>query len=541
MYMSRFPKVVLVVVIFLILLGRPIGAQGPASKNTDTTQVALGTAFTYQGHLTQNGTSVNGMCDSRFRLFDSATAGDQVGPTQTFNNVSVTNGLFTVQLDFGDGAFDGEKRWLAVEVRCPAGSGSFMALSPRQELTPTPYALFAADGGAAGGDGFWSLTGNAGTDPATHFLGTTDDQPLVLKTNGTEQMRITQSGVIVQSSDRQFGMLITGGSNDGIDIGPVDEDGVDITTAGTAGTGGDGIHIGSAGSPSTTSASAVSNGFEVEGAEGHGMFVGHADEDGVRVNSANVAGINVRSADVVGVRGRSSTGIGVNGISSSGVGILGEALAADGDTEGVLARVNSPAGEGLQAENNSDNSNANIIAGCSASNCTEVEFLVKRNGDVLADGSFTGPADFAEMMSVVGEKEQYAPGDVLVIGPQGQLTQATAPYATNLAGVYSTKPGFVGDTEITEKGVEVYERGEAGQTRIPVALMGIVPVKVTTENGAIQPGDLLTTSNTPGHAMKASPVVINDIELYLPGAILGKALERLEKGTGVIEVLVTLR
>jgi hypothetical protein len=75
---------------------------------------------------------------------------------------------------------------------------------------------------------------------------------------------------------------------------------------------------------------------------------------------------------------------------------------------------------------------------------------------------------------------------------------------------------------------------------VPVAVVGIVPTKVTAENGAIRAGDLLTTAGTPGHAMRASAVTVHGIALYPTGAILGKALEGLEAGAGVIRVLVTL-
>jgi hypothetical protein len=109
-----------------------------------------------------------------------------------------------------------------------------------------------------------------------------------------------------------------------------------------------------------------------------------------------------------------------------------------------------------------------------------------------------------------------------------------------LAGVYSTKPGFLGDTEIAAHGIEYYDLPDT-QQRIAVALIGIVPVKVTDENGSIQPGDLLTTSSTPGHAMKAVPVMINGVAIYPTGTILGKALESWKQGTGVIKVLITLR
>ena len=76
---------------------------------------------------------------------------------------------------------------------------------------------------------------------------------------------------------------------------------------------------------------------------------------------------------------------------------------------------------------------------------------------------------------------------------------------------------------------------------VPVALVGIVPCKVSAENGPIQSGDLLTTSSLPGHAMKAMPILINGVEIYIPGTIIGKAMESLDSGTGVINVLVTLQ
>jgi hypothetical protein len=102
----------------------------------------LGTGFTYQGQLAQSGSPVNSTCDFQFGLWDAATGGTQIGTTQTKTNVSVTSGLFTIpDLDFGSGAFTGDARWLAISVRCPAGSGSYTALAPRQALTAAPYAL----------------------------------------------------------------------------------------------------------------------------------------------------------------------------------------------------------------------------------------------------------------------------------------------------------------------------------------------------------------------------------------------------------------
>jgi hypothetical protein len=110
---------------------------------------ALGTAFTYQGQLEQSGTPTNGTCDFQFSLFDALSGGNQVGATLTVTPVSVTDGLFTVQLDFGGSAFDGNNRWLQIAVRCPTGSGNYTTLAPRQPLTAAPYALYAPSAGAA--------------------------------------------------------------------------------------------------------------------------------------------------------------------------------------------------------------------------------------------------------------------------------------------------------------------------------------------------------------------------------------------------------
>jgi hypothetical protein len=75
----------------------------------------------------------------------------------------------------------------------------------------------------------------------------------------------------------------------------------------------------------------------------------------------------------------------------------------------------------------------------------------------------------------------------------------------------------------------------------PLAVIGVVPVKVSAENGAIRPGDLLTTSATPGHAMKAKPILVNGETIYPSGVILGKALGSLAHGTGMIQVLIMLQ
>jgi len=101
----------------------------------------LGTAFTYQGELTQSGTPLNATADFQFTLWDALGGGTQIGVLATADNVTLTDGRFTVPIDFGANAFNGDARWLEIAVRSPAGSGGFQTLTPRQPLTVAPYAL----------------------------------------------------------------------------------------------------------------------------------------------------------------------------------------------------------------------------------------------------------------------------------------------------------------------------------------------------------------------------------------------------------------
>ncbi len=147
----------------------------------------------------------------------------------------------------------------------------------------------------------------------------------------------------------------------------------------------------------------------------------------------------------------------------------------------------------------------------------------------------SGGGDFAELLPTTQGLE---PGDVVVIGPEGKLTRSSKANQTNVAGVYSTAPAFLGGMAPDAEAEDAASAGANG--RSPIAIVGVVPVKVSAENGAIRPGDLLTASNTPGHAMKADPVDVGGVPIYRPGTIIGKALEPLDEGTGVIRVLITL-
>jgi hypothetical protein len=137
--------------------------------------------------------------------------------------------------------------------------------------------------------------------------------------------------------------------------------------------------------------------------------------------------------------------------------------------------------------------------------------------------------DYAESVDVTGGRTSYEPGDLLVIDPgaPGKFLKSNQAYSTLVAGIYSTKPGTLGRRETTYAKINT--------TEVPMAMMGIVPTKVTAENGAIKIGDLLVASSTMGRAMKGTD------RSLLTRAVIGKALGSLDSGTGVIEVLVTLQ
>ncbi|GAI45960.1 unnamed protein product, partial [marine sediment metagenome] len=114
--------------------------------------VPMGTAFTYQGRLIDANSPADGLYDFWFILFDEPNGG---GFPLSFdvNDLDVIDGYFTVELDFGSGIFDGDARWLETAVR-PGDStdpNAFVTLSPRTELTPTPYAIYAQEAAYAQG------------------------------------------------------------------------------------------------------------------------------------------------------------------------------------------------------------------------------------------------------------------------------------------------------------------------------------------------------------------------------------------------------
>lgn len=494
----------------LLISAASAGAQ-PSIAAPNAPATAVGSGFTYQGQLKRNGSAVTDTCDIQFVLYDAASGGSALG-TQDRSGVSVSNGLFTVSLDFGANAFTGQARWLEIAVKC-AGDSALTTLMPRQALTAMPYALSLMPSA--------TITGLLNLGNAS--FGSTTRQMLNLWG--------TQYGIGIQSYTQYYR----------VDLG-----------AGYAWYQG-GSHNDNSGNPGPGGKALMTlDGFGVLSVTNR--IMGHTSQAGSQ------AVLGVAQSNATGIYGQANTGVGVIGESNTNHGVFGTAtmsntygvyglnsgsgygVGGDGPFGGVYGRTANSSGGGVYGYNNGPfgNSAAGVVgfglnsAGIVAisyygnpivaygSNLNDRKFVVDQNGNVTADGTYSSPAaDFAEMLPATDRLE---PGDVLVIDSTGKLTRSTRAYQSSVVGVYSTKPAFVGGQA----------SGASAQRQVPLAVVGIVPVKVTAENGAIHPGDLLVASSLPGHAMRAGdhPAV---------GTVIGKALGSLDKGAGVIQIVVMLQ
>jgi len=169
---------------------------------------------------------------------------------------------------------------------------------------------------------------------------------------------------------------------------------------------------------------------------------------------------------------------------------------------------------------------------------TPAVFRVDGQGNVYADRAYygqsfeTSSADVAEWVPV---SESVEPGDVLELDPDNPryYRKARGPCSDLIAGVVSTEPGFVLGSRTADSELPTDGSGPETEDSALLALIGVVPVKVTDEGGLIQPGDLLVTSSTPGHAMRW------DHDYGSPCNLVGKALESLTEESGIILALLT--
>ncbi|MHC5023830.1 MAG: tail fiber domain-containing protein [Planctomycetota bacterium] len=151
-----------------VMAGGLLASPAPA-------QIGQGTAFTYQGSLTIGGEPAVGPFNMQFSAWDDAVGGNLVGGPVIITGVPVQDGLFMATIDFGPGVFDGDARWLQIEVQ-PAVGGPFILLDPRQRLTPSPSAIHAESAAAATTGSFRIVSPSAlvGPGSATLLFGPTD-------------------------------------------------------------------------------------------------------------------------------------------------------------------------------------------------------------------------------------------------------------------------------------------------------------------------------------------------------------------------------
>lgn len=248
-------------------------------------------------------------------------------------------------------------------------------------------------------------------------------------------------------------------------------------------------------------------------------------------------GVTGDSNTFPGMRGTSVSGRGVEGWSTSGEGVwatsaTGTAIVGTTEGPGIGVIGISTSGDAVSGQSASGvgvRGRGGLLAGL-------FEGAVKITGELYVEGNIRlpqgcdiileGAADCAEHFDVACG-DDVAPGTVLVIGKAGELEESVQPYDRRVAGVVSGAGDF-------RPGI-ILDQRQGAPKRQPIALIGKVFCKVDADAAPIEVGDLLTTSSTPGHAMKAQ----DPSRAF--GALLGKALRALPAGQGLIPVLVALQ
>jgi hypothetical protein len=629
---------------------------------------ALGTAFSYQGSLTDSGNAATGNYDMQFYLRDAAFGGNPVGVTNTVAPVNVTNGLFTVLLDFGPGIFGGNNLWLEIGVRTNGSVAAYATLSPRQPLTPSPYALFSPQaGGVTNGAITSAMLANAAVTSSKLADGAVTSQQLAdmiaLGTNGangrldlyqtaagtismqllgsTKQFRIFgddsaqkvsldaspgwgELDLLNNNSPSQFAAILTAnalggasltlnnsngvnravlfGANTGGTLNLYDGSGTNsislanfggglLALNGTTGvnratlsglTSGGQMNLFNASSAGTVSMNAAGNSWLTGGSLGVGTTAPAAPLH-VRAGSAGVAP-DANSGAVFERSGPCYVSVLSPAANETGILFGSPALAEDGgiiynnggvargfefrcngnatkmsiDSAGEVTvyRSSGPAAAILYPNYlNAGNAVLSIISSNGIGGAQLWGYGVGGGGLALLrpsdatvtvsaiadDGTgsglittsvlqITGGADLSEQFDVEAADGNPQPGMVVCIDPEhpGQLVVSSKAYDRTVAGIVSGAGGI-------KPGMLMGHQGTIADGNHPIALTGRVYCLADASNGAIEPGDFLTTSTTQGHAMKVTDAV------RAQGAILGKAMGALEKGKGLVLVLVTLQ
>lgn len=541
----------------LLILGAILGASCAVR--------AQGTAFTYQGRLLDAGVPATGAFDLEFTLYDNSTGGGVVAGPLVKEDVPVVDGLFQVELDFGAGTFGAEARWLGVGVRPGTSGEGFLALPTRQRLYAVPQAQFALVAGSV-------IRGAITADMIATGAVTTDK---------------LQDGAVTAAK-------LVGGPGSGVDADTVDGRHASDFAPATAVANavqrtGDGMS-----GPLSITPGKGESGLSVStsrggGAEAAGVIFRNQPEllQGIAAPALHLEnGFGPANAGVLSVQNRGSGLLARFSTATRDVAVLDVAgrLNLNGDTDaGPLLEVRN-AGSGplavfgdpsdwktkIDASGNIDSVGyVNAAAGLFTSGealvggrdltvqgaGTENAYL---GGDGTGDvelGSknpsvttvslwnrgagrhldltcraltIVGGADLTEPFEIAG-KEPLPKGTVVVIDHErpGRLKRCDRPYDTRVAGVISGAGGLQPGLTLSQ--------GELADAGVQVALTGRVYVLADATEAPIVPGDLLTTSALPGHAMKVRDPIRGQ------GATLGKAMSGLSHGQGLVLVLINLQ
>jgi hypothetical protein len=286
----------------------PQEAAGPPAPAGSEPAVALGSAFTYQGRLLDDGAPVEDTCGFQFSLYDNPVTGTLVAGPLSLNAVPVQDGLFTVPLDFG-AVFQGQAYWLEVAVQC-SGDAGYTTLDPRQVLAAAPYALSLQPGAV--------ISGTVAGGVLTAFNQNPDGFGVVGLQAGydTSDLVFDESGGYFGGQTGVFGVSR-------------DPNGYGMIALSKASTAGNGL------------LSWVQSG----GGSSYGVYAQVDSTSGTGVYGLATAG----SGTTYGLSGRSQ--------SSQGYGVYGRTTATNGATYGVYGRSDSSEGRGVLGYSSATNGN----------------------------------------------------------------------------------------------------------------------------------------------------------------------------------------